>query len=224
MFLLYRVGQQRDGTGALDGLGQLALMLGAVAGHTAGQDFAALVDVAVQTAGVLIIDIFDLADAEVAHLAARTAAGAAMRTGFPFAAIFRHMYILLHSESERQFLFIDLDNMKAINDRHGHEMGDQALKDTAKLLRSVCSSEAFIMRYGGDEFILIDTGRDEALPDKILAAVKEYNRTSGMPFTLGLSLGVVRSDAAERRPIDDCIKAADSLMYEIKEKKKTGRR
>ena len=131
---------------------------------------------------------------------------------------------LLAAEGSVQILFIDLDNMKAINDRHGHETGDQALKDTAKLLRSVCSSEAFIMRYGGDEFILIDTGRDEALPDKILAAVKEYNRTSGMPFTLGLSLGVVRSDAAERRPIDDCIKAADSLMYEIKEKKKTGRR
>ena len=45
-----------------------------------------------------------------------------------------------------------------------------------------------------------------------------------MPYELGLSLGVVRSDAAERRPIADCIKTADSLMYEIKEKKKAGRR
>ena len=45
-----------------------------------------------------------------------------------------------------------------------------------------------------------------------------------MPYHLGLSLGVIKSDAAERRPISDCIKAADALMYEIKEKKKTGRR
>ena len=131
---------------------------------------------------------------------------------------------LLAAEGTVQILFIDLDNMKTINDKYGHEMGDQALKDTAGLLQAVCSEKAFIMRYGGDEFILIDTGRDEGLPEKIQAAIKEHNRTAGRPYALGLSLGVIRSDAAERRPIDDCIKAADSLMYEIKEKKKTGRR
>ena len=131
---------------------------------------------------------------------------------------------LLASDGTVQIIFIDLDNMKAINDQHGHEIGDRALKDTAELLRDVCSEGAFIMRYGGDEFILIDTGRKEDLPEKILDAVRNYNRTSGMPYTLGLSLGVIKSDAAERRPIDDCIKAADSLMYGIKEQKKTGRR
>lgn len=131
---------------------------------------------------------------------------------------------LLAAEGTVQILFIDLDNMKTINDRHGHEMGDRALKDTALLLRAACSPDAFIMRYGGDEFILIDSGRAETLPDKILSSVVAYNKTSGLPFDLGLSLGVVRSDAAERRPIDDCIKAADSLMYSIKEKKKKGRR
>ena len=114
--------------------------------------------------------------------------------------------------------------MKAINDKHGHEIGDQALKDTAGLLQASCSENAFIMRYGGDEFILIDSGRNEDLPEKIQAAFKEHNRTVGRPYELGLSLGVIKSDAAERRPIDDCIKAADSLMYEIKEKKKAGRR
>ncbi len=93
--LLNRVGQQRDGTGALDGLGQLALMLGAVAGYTTGQDLAAFVDVAMQPVRVLVIDVYDLADAEVTHLTARTATSTAVRTGFPFAAIFRHMYILL---------------------------------------------------------------------------------------------------------------------------------
>ena len=131
---------------------------------------------------------------------------------------------LLAAEGSVQILFIDLDNMKTINDKHGHEAGDQALKDTAELLRSAGSSDAFIMRYGGDEFILIDTGRDEALPDRLQASVKEYNQTSGMPYRLGMSLGVIKSDAAERRPISDCIKAADSLMYEIKEQKKSGRR
>ena len=130
---------------------------------------------------------------------------------------------LLAAEGTVQILFIDLDNMKAINDKHGHEAGDTALKDTADLLRSATSPDAFIMRYGGDEFILIDTGRDESLPSRIQASVKEYNQSSGKLFKLGLSMGVIKSDAAERKPIDACIKAADSLMYEIKEKKKAGR-
>ena len=136
----------------------------------------------------------------------------------------QHYDNLLAAEGTVQILFIDLDNMKTINDKYGHEMGDQALKDTADLLQASCSEKAFIMRYGGDEFILIDTGRDEKLPEKIQAAFREHNRTAGRPYELGLSLGVVMSDAAERRPIDDCIKAADALMYEIKDKKKTGRR
>lgn len=131
---------------------------------------------------------------------------------------------LLAAEGTVQILFIDLDNMKTINDKHGHEIGDQALKDTAGLLQASCSENAFIMRYGGDEFVLIDSGRNEDLPEKIQAAFKKHNLTAGRPYSLGLSLGVIKSDAAERRPIHDCIKAADSLMYGIKEKKKTGRR
>ena len=131
---------------------------------------------------------------------------------------------LLAAEGFVQIIFIDLDNMKSINDRYGHEMGDRALKEAAGILKSACSPGAFIMRYGGDEFILIDSGRDEKLPEKIRAEVKAFNLSSGMPWQLGLSLGVIRSDAAERRPVTDCIRAADSLMYQAKENKKAGRR
>ena len=131
---------------------------------------------------------------------------------------------LLAAEGVVQIVFIDLDGMKFINDRYGHEMGDRALKEAAEILKTACSPEAFIMRYGGDEFILIDSGRDENLPGKIHAAVKAFNQSSGMPWKLGLSLGVIRSDAAERRPVADCIRAADSMMYQAKENKKAGRR
>ena len=84
--LIDSVGQQRDGTGALDGLRQLTLMLGTGAGHTAGHDLAALVDVTAQTVHVLIVDISDLIYAEIADLAARLAA---TRTLLSFATIFR---------------------------------------------------------------------------------------------------------------------------------------
>ncbi len=129
---------------------------------------------------------------------------------------------LLASEGSVQVLFIDMDDMKSINDRFGHETGDAALKISARILQRTCSADAFIMRYGGDEFIIIDTGRIRRLDDRIMEAADDYNRSSGMPFTLSFSIGVVRADAEKRELMDDCIKAADSLMYKIKQKKKAG--
>lgn len=130
---------------------------------------------------------------------------------------------LLASEGVVQVLFIDMDDMKSINDRYGHEAGDMALKASARLLQRTCSADAFIMRYGGDEFIIIDTGRIRRLDEMILEAADEYNRTSGMPFSLGFSVGVMRTDSQERLPLDDCIREADSRMYKIKQKRKAGR-
>lgn len=130
---------------------------------------------------------------------------------------------LLASEGVVQVLFIDMDDMKSINDRYGHEAGDLALKASARLLQRTCSADAFIMRYGGDEFIIIDTGRIRRLDEMILEAADEYNRTSGMPFSLGFSVGVMRTDSQERLPLDDCIREADSRMYKIKQKRKAGR-
>ena len=127
---------------------------------------------------------------------------------------------LLASEKSVQVLFIDMDDMKSINDRYGHETGDAALKISARILQRTCSADAFIMRYGGDEFIIIDTGRTRRLDHRILEAADEYNRTSGMPFALGFSIGVFRTDAEKRVPVDECIKAADSLMYKVKQKRK----
>ncbi|MER1994490.1 MAG: GGDEF domain-containing protein, partial [Eubacteriales bacterium] len=129
---------------------------------------------------------------------------------------------LLASEGSVQVLFIDMDDMKSINDRFGHETGDAALKISARILQRTCSADAFIMRYGGDEFIIIDTGRIRRLDDQIMEAADDYNRSSGMPFTLSFSIGVVRTDTEKRALMDDCIKAADSLMYKIKQKKKAG--
>ena len=95
---------------------------------------------------------------------------------------------LLASSGSVQVLFIDMDDMKSINDRFGHEAGDAALKVTARLLQDVCSPEAFIMRYGGDEFIIIDSGLNDDLHTDILKAAEQYNTSSGMPFTLGFSI------------------------------------
>jgi len=73
---VYRIGHQGDGTGALDGLGKLALVFGAIAAHSAGNDLPALIDKAAKAIDILIIDILDFIHAESANFPARfTAAG-----------------------------------------------------------------------------------------------------------------------------------------------------
>ena len=115
-----------------------------------------------------------------------------------------------------RILFTDMDDMKNINDLYGHEYGDAALKATAHILRECFGEEAFIMRYGGDEFVAILPWQAENAEEQVQSAVHAYNEASGMPFRLGLSLGTVSVDARENKPLSECIKQADNLMYEAK--------
>lgn len=120
-------------------------------------------------------------------------------------------------------LFTDLDEMKMINDKYGHDAGDAALKAVSRILRDNCSEDDFIMRYGGDEFVVIAGGDRPDLKERILAAADAYNASSGMPFTLDFSIGTVLAWKNQKRPLDECVREADALMYEIKTERKVGR-
>ena len=130
---------------------------------------------------------------------------------------------LIKKYGSAQVLFTDMDDMKDINDKFGHDAGDDALRAVARILRENCGEEDFIMRYGGDEFVVIASGTAEDLKKRILAAADEWNASSGRPFALGMSIG--RSVAARnpKRSLDECIREADARMYEIKAARKVGR-
>ena len=130
---------------------------------------------------------------------------------------------LMERDGGVQVLFTDMDDMKLINDRYGHNRGDEALKASAEILTECCDPEDFIMRYGGDEFIVIAGMEEEDLADRIIKAVDEYNESSGMPFELGFSIGTVQANAGDRKTMDQCIKEADTIMYGVKTKHKAGR-
>ena len=130
---------------------------------------------------------------------------------------------LIRKYGSAQVLFTDMDDMKTINDRWGHQAGDAALRAVAKILRDNCGEEDFIMRYGGDEFVVIAAGTRPDLVEKILASAEAWNKSSGQPFRLGLSVGCVLSAKKDQRTLEDCIRKADSLMYEIKTSRKVGR-
>ena len=126
------------------------------------------------------------------------------------------------SDGAAQILFIDMDDMKGINDRFGHEIGDSAIRAAAQVLRGACGSQDFMMRYGGDEFLVIASCRETGLKAAIQRAVRECNRNSDMPFTLSLSVGIIHAEALDGRTLDECIQAADTQMYDTKNRRKAG--
>lgn len=123
-----------------------------------------------------------------------------------------------------QVLFIDMDDMKGINDRWGHDSGDAALTATARVLQEVCMPGDFIMRYGGDEFMVIASGSEPNLDQVIQRALAEDPVIAGLPFRLGLSIGVITATQENSRTLDECLKIADTLMYEMKSKRKAARK
>ena len=137
----------------------------------------------------------------------------------------RHAYDRFGKQAFRSFqeskegsliVFCDIDGMKKINDGLGHDFGDIAISAVANILKSACGPADFIMRYGGDEFLVIASGRRKTLPEKVESLNKQYNDTSGMPFQLSLSIGSIFVKEQGGLPLDEYVKQADEAMYMAK--------
>jgi diguanylate cyclase (GGDEF)-like protein/PAS domain S-box-containing protein len=124
-------------------------------------------------------------------------------------------------------LFIDLDGFKNINDSLGHSIGDELLIEITRRLKASLRQHDIAIRMGGDEFLVIVDGlrtADAAAPlcRKLLAAVAEPIKTSiGQTVRTTASIGIAlfpdHADSA-----DELIRAADTAMYEAKEKGRNG--
>jgi diguanylate cyclase (GGDEF)-like protein len=117
-------------------------------------------------------------------------------------------------------ILIDLDNFKQINDRLGHQVGDDALKETVALLKQCVHSSDFIARFGGDEFYIILGISDGDLllkvVEKIRHSIREFNKCGSRPYELGLSMGYCVYDAGEQISVDEFEAKIDRLMYSNK--------
>lgn len=123
---------------------------------------------------------------------------------------------LIREKGSARILFIDMDDMKGINDKFGHEYGDAAICAAADILKAIAAPGDFLMRYGGDEFLMIAACRNDDLAGQIHDAVENYNRKSGNPFVLSLSIGVIQSMDQDEHMLDRLVQAADSEMYKNK--------
>lgn len=124
-------------------------------------------------------------------------------------------------------VFVDLDGLKPINDRLGHEIGDQAIAEAARVLRDVCRGQDIVARLGGDEFAIIALDLTESrfrnFHERITCSLETLNAQSKRAFHLSFSLGAAFSAPEGQEPLDELLKVADARMYEQKRLLKNSR-
>lgn len=117
------------------------------------------------------------------------------------------------------FLLVDVDRFKEVNTRFGHLGGDMVLAEIAALLRSSVRGSDAVIRYGGDEFLIILADTSAAGANKVLDRIHSYlgdwNQAGHLEtFELTLSIGV--SEWSDGMTLDEALDAADRQMYEVK--------
>ncbi len=122
--------------------------------------------------------------------------------------------------AEPTVLFMDLDRFKAVNDVHGHEIGDKLLSKMAARLSEVAGEAATVARLGGDEFAIFlfegaTSGAGMDLAQRIVTAAGEPVHIDGQPFQVGASCGVARASDCDHR-LESMLKGADLAMYRAK--------
>ena len=119
-------------------------------------------------------------------------------------------------------ILFDVDNFKTVNDTYGHEVGDQILKKTVRVLKNNFRSDDYICRIGGDEFVVFLVHATEIQRELIAVKIDKINRElaetdDGLP-SVSLSVGIAHgADAAEQ---EDLFRATDKAMYNAKKKGK----
>lgn len=113
---------------------------------------------------------------------------------------------------------IDLDHFKAVNDRHGHEAGDRVLTTAGARMRAVLRSQDSVVRWGGEEFLMVFPETDTAGARLAIARLARHglgDRPDGSPLTASIGIAELKLDAA----IDGgaLVALADQRMYRAKQ-------
>ena len=122
--------------------------------------------------------------------------------------------------SQAAVLFVDLDKFKQVNDTHGHEVGDRLMRAVADRLRTMLRPEDRVIRFGGDEFVVLcpdvnSAAAGEKIANRVIEIIEQ-------PFTIGdehlrisASVGVALAEHRGVKP-EDVLRDADVAMYQAK--------
>lgn len=172
----------------------------------------------------------DITDSKLAEQRIREASQRDLLTGLPnrallFEYVDHVLAVAQRTNRNGALLFIDLDRFKPINDTHGHDVGDQVLKQVAKRLLECTRHEDIVGRLGGDEFVVVLPHPDET--HGVATVARHLVERISEPYYVGeLQLQLSPSIGISLYPrhgdnVDTLIKCADSAMYIAK---KSGRK
>jgi diguanylate cyclase (GGDEF)-like protein len=117
-------------------------------------------------------------------------------------------------------LFVDMDDFKEINDRFGHQEGDQALQRTAAILRQTFRDSDIVARMGGDEFVVLASdiahGTGPLIVERLRHELAARNERDGFSYRLSFSVGVATFDPERPPELEDLLATADAMLYEQK--------
>lgn len=121
-------------------------------------------------------------------------------------------------------IYADMNNLKLINDKFGHEEGDYALKSIAEILKEALGEEAIIGRFGGDEFagflFVNDKNYEQDLRGRITDATVALNDSNDKPYYISMSVGISSFENKEDSVLNDVMVRADVDLYLQKKHKR----
>ncbi len=131
------------------------------------------------------------------------------------------MYRKAHEENKSlAVVFVDINRMKLINDNFGHMQGDLAIRTIANAILQQVPESWIVIRYGGDEFLIIGESDNEVDVKEFVARMEDgiQKRVMRMhlPFELGASCGYIMTDPSSPSTLAQYVKQADDIMYEHK--------
>ncbi len=122
-------------------------------------------------------------------------------------------------------IYADMNNLKIINDRFGHEEGDYSLKLIAEILKESLDKESIVGRFGGDEFVAFTYASDEktarAIRKTVSDITKQKNEGNGKPYYVSMSVGICEFECGRDVDMKDLMDKADVDLYIEKKHKRS---
>ncbi len=144
------------------------------------------------------------------------------RRGF-WALADSHIKMTRRQRRRSLILCADLDGLKLINDKLGHDEGDRAIVETARLLDSCFRESDIVARFGGDEFVALAydavSGSEQTLTNRIRSRLKGANEEDDRGYDLSLSIGTAVVNGGKDTGLAELLEKADRALYRNKKKK-----
>ncbi len=136
----------------------------------------------------------------------------------------KKIFVSRKNKQRLNLVFIDLDNLKQINDRLGHNTGDEAIIRAAHFLQNFFSDDDVVARFGGDEFVVLagELGPEEQILSDIETKLAAENRYFQADYELSLTAGISSIDPeSDEASLETMLEVADKKLYQNKLAKKT---